>query len=103
MARVRKNDTVMVITGKDKGKTGTVLEVRPKKNKGLVKGVSVVTRHVKARRQGETSGIKKEETFICLSKVMPVCTACNKPSRVNAKTLEDGKRARTCNRCNEIF
>ena len=101
--RVKKNDTVMVITGKDKGKQGSVIEIEPKKGLVLIKGVAIATRHVKARKQGEVSGIKKQESFIDASKVMPVCTACQKPCRVASAILESGKRARACKRCHEIF
>jgi len=103
VARIKKNDTVMVISGKDKGKSGTVIEILPKKGKVMVKGVGIRTRHAKARKQGDTPGIKKEEGFITINKLMPVCGACGKASRVNAKLLESGKRARMCNRCKEIF
>jgi large subunit ribosomal protein L24 len=69
MAHVKKNDLVYILTGKDKGKTGVVLELCPKKGKVKVKGIAVVTRHVKARREGEASSIKKEESFIDISNV----------------------------------
>lgn len=103
VARIKKNDLVRVITGKDKNKEGSVIRVLPKKGKVLVKDVAIVTRHVKPRKAGEQGGIRKEEGYIRLSKVMPVCTACKKAVRVNTKLLESGKRARTCNRCKEIF
>ena len=103
VARVKKNDTVLVIAGKDKGKQGAVLEVLPSKNKVMVKDVSVVTRHVKARRQGEIAGIRKEESYLHLSKVMPVCSSCKKPCRVQLKEIENGARARSCHRCKEVF
>jgi len=103
VARIKKNDTVVVLSGKDKDKTGTVIEVLPKKGKVLVKGIALVTRHVKARKQGEVSGIKKEEGYINDSIVMPVCISCKKASRINTKMMEDGKRVRVCNRCEEIF
>ena len=101
VARVKKNDTVVVLSGKDKGKKGIVLEIVPEKNLVRVKDVAVVTRHVKARRQGEASGIKKEEGFICLSKVMPVCDGV--PTRVNSKVLEDGKKVRISNKSKAQF
>ncbi len=103
VARVKKNDTVLVLSGKDKGKQGSVIAILPKKGKVMVKGVSVVTRHVKAKRAGQVAGIRKEESFIGISIIMPICSACKKPSRVNSKVLENGKKARTCNRCKEIF
>jgi len=103
MERVKKNDTVAIITGKDKGKTGKVIEILSKKGKVMVKGIALVTKHVKARKQGEISGIKKKESFIKLSNVMPICSSCKKPTRVSGKALEVGKRMRICNRCNESF
>lgn len=102
MNAVRKNDTVMVITGKDKGKKGTVLEINPQEDKVLVKGVAIVTRHAKARKQGDVSAIKKTESFIDLSNVMPICSACKKPCRINTKVV-DSKRIRVCNNCKEVF
>lgn len=103
IARIKKNDTVLVISGKDKGKQGTVIKSAPKKGLVLVKDVAVTTRHVKARRAGEVSGIKKEESFIDASKVMPICTSCKKPTRINVKLLDTGKKTRMCNQCEEIF
>lgn len=103
LARIKKNDTVYVISGKDKGKQGAVIDIVPKKGKVLVKGVAIVAHHKKPRQAGEVGGIRKEESFIDISRVMPVCLACKKPSRVNAKTLDTGKRVRVCNRCEEIF
>lgn len=103
VARIKKNDTVVVLSGKDKGKKGTVIEVVPKKDKVMVKDVAVVTRHVKARKQGDVAGIKKEERYIKLSMVMPICSSCKTPCRVNTKVIEDNNRVRACNRCEEIF
>ena len=103
VARIKKNDNVVVLSGKDRDKKGTVLEVLPKKGKVLVKDIGLVTRHVKARRQGEVSGIKKEERYIDTSLVMPICVSCKKPCRINVKVLDDGNKARVCNRCSEIF
>jgi len=103
VARIKKNDKVCVVSGKDRGKEGVVLAVSPRDNKVMVKGVAVVTRHVKARKAGDVGGIKKEESFILMSKVMPVCSSCNKACRVNAKSLESGNVVRVCNRCKETF
>lgn len=103
VARIKKNDTVVVLSGKDKDKKGTIIEVLPKKGKVLVKDIAMVTRHVKARKQGEVSGIRKEEQYIDASRVMPVCASCKLPCRVNAKVIEGGSRVRVCNRCEEIF
>ena len=103
MMRVKKNDTVMVITGKDKNKKGTVIDIAPSEGKVKVKGVAVMTKHVKARKQGQASGIKKQENFIQLSNVMPICSSCSKPTRVKAKVLDDGKKVRVCTHCHEAM
>src|SRR3990167_10121162 len=98
MMRILKKDKVFVLTGKDRGVTGEVLELRPKTNQIKVKDVAVVTRHVKPRRQGETGGIIKAEAFINLSNVMPICGACQKPTRVGSKLNDSGKKVRVCKR-----
>lgn len=103
VARVKKNDIVHVLSGKYKDKQGSVIEIVPKKGKILIKDVGMVTRHVKARKAGDFAGIRKEEGYVDLTKVMPICTACKKPCRVNAKVLDTGMRVRVCNRCKEIF
>ncbi len=102
MMRIKKNDTVLVLTGRDKGKRGTVLEVVT--DKGLVKvaGIAMVTKHYKARKQGEVSAIKKQEGYINASNVMLI-SSDKKPCRVNFKVLEDGKKVRVCNRTKEII
>lgn len=103
MKRIKVNDTVLVITGKDKGKKGTVIELISDKNLVKVKGIAIATKHRKARRQGETSAIKKEESYINLSNVMLISPIDSKPSRVNFKTLEDGTKVRVCNRTKETI
>lgn len=102
-SRIKKNDTVVVLTGKDKGKQGLVIEILPKKGKVKVKDVAIITRHLKAQRSGEPSGIKKSEAFIDITKVMPVCGSCKKACRIQAKMLDSGKRARACGRCSTVF
>ena len=103
LARVRKNDLVVVTSGRDKGKQGHIIVVDSKAGKVLVKGLGIVTRHVKARRQGEKSRIIKEESFIPLCKVMPVCPSCKKRSRIQVRMLDGKKKARVCQRCKEAF
>ena len=103
MDRIRKNDSVHVICGKDKGKRGEVVEFLPKKGKVKVKGIALQTRHVKARKAGETGGIKLEEAFIAISNVMPICPSTDRPCRVGAKVLEGGKKERVSNRSGEIL
>lgn len=103
MMRIKKNDIVFVISGKDKGKKGTVLAIDYKANKVQVQGIAIVTRHVKPRRQGEQGGIRQEEGFIALSKVMPICPSTQKPCRVNIKELADGKKTRVSHRSKETI
>lgn len=103
MERVKKNDTVQVVTGRDKGKKGSVIEILPKKGKVLVKGIAVVSKHFKPRRQGEVAGIKKIESYLDISNVMPVCGSCKKPTRVQTQTAAGGKKSRICSKCKEQF
>ena len=103
LSRVKKNDLVVVISGKNKGKQGSVIKVDVKGDKVLVKDVAIITRHLKAKRSGEKSRIVKEESYIVSSKVMPVCSSCKKACRVQVKFLEDGKKVRVCHHCKEAF
>jgi large subunit ribosomal protein L24 len=101
--RIRKNDTVLVIAGKDKGKKGNVIAILPKKDILLVDGIALSKCHVKARKQGEVSSIKTRESYISLSKVMPICSSCKEACRVSTKVLENGKKARVCSECKQII
>ncbi|WP_027625088.1 50S ribosomal protein L24 [Clostridium lundense] len=100
---VRKKDTVMVISGKDKGKIGEVLSVFPKHNKVLVKGVNVVTKHQKPNRENMQGGIVHKEAPIYSSKVMLYCTKCKSVTRISHKILDDGTKVRVCKKCGETF
>ena len=95
---VKKDDIVVVLSGKDKGKQGKVLSADPKAGKVIVEGVNVASRHTKPRRQGEEGGILKKETPIYACKVMRVCPKCSKPTR-EAYKLADGKKTRVCKKC----
>ena len=95
---VKKGDTVLVITGKDKGKTGKVVEVFPKDNRVLVDGINIVTKHKKARKQNEKSEIVKKNAPIEVSNVMVVCATCGKATRVAHNEI-NGKKARVCKKC----
>lgn len=96
---VKKDDTVIVISGDDRGKKGKVLEVSPKEGKVIVKGINIVTRHVKPRRQGEEGGIVKVEGAMYASKVMLYCEKCDKGVRAKKTVGEDGKKVRLCAKC----
>ena len=95
---IKKDDKVIVLSGKDKGKEGKVLIASPKTGKVVVEGVNVATKHQKARKQGEESGIIKVETPIHACKVQLVCPKCGKATRVGHKIV-DGKKVRVCKKC----
>ena len=95
---IKKGDIVVVLSGKDKGKQGKVLEVMPKEGKVIVEKINVVSRHTKARKQGEEGGIIQKETPVFASKVMLVCPKCGKATRVGHAVV-DGKKVRTCKKC----
>lgn len=90
---VKKGDTVMIISGKDKGRTGKVLEISPKEKKVIVEGCNMVTKHVKPRVQGQPGGIVKAEGPLYACKVQPICPKTGKPTRVGFK-FENGKKIR---------
>ncbi len=96
---IRKDDTVVVLSGKDKGKKGKVLTVQPRAGKVIVEKVNIVSRHQKPRKQGEEGGIIKREAPIYACKVMRVCPKCDKATRPAHKTLADGKKVRICKKC----
>ena len=96
--RIKKGDNVSVLSGNDKGKTGEVLEVLPKADKIVVKGVNVRKKHVKPRKAGEEGGIIASEHPINSSKVAVVCPKCGKAVRVGYKVTENGK-VRVCKAC----
>ena len=95
---IKKGDTVVVLSGKDKGKQGKVLGTVPGSSKVVVEGINMVTCHVKPRRQGEEGGIVKREAAIAACKVQVVCPKCSKATRV-AYEIKDGKKVRTCKKC----
>ncbi|HAZ37182.1 MAG TPA: 50S ribosomal protein L24 [Clostridiaceae bacterium] len=100
---VKRGDTVVVLTGKDKDKKGEVLKVFPKKNRVIVKNVNMVTKHVKPSMANKEGGIVHQEAPINASNVMLYCTKCNKPTRIAHKILADGSKVRVCKHCNETF
>ena len=95
---IKKDDKVIVLSGKDKGKQGKVLVADPKAAKVIVEGVNVATKHQKPRKQGEDGGIIKVETPLYVSKVQVVCPKCGKATRV-AHKITDGKKVRVCKKC----
>ena len=100
---VKKNDLVMVVAGKDKGKSGKVLSVLSKKNRVIVEKVNFIKRHTRPSAKQRQGGIIEREGPINISNVMLICTKCNKPSRIGKKYLEDDKKVRVCKKCGEIL
>ena len=96
--RIKKGDTVQVLSGNDKGKKGEVLEIIPKTEKVIVKGVNVRKRHIKPKKQGEEGGIIPVECAIHVSKLSVVCSKCNKPTRIGYEIEKDAK-VRVCRKC----
>ena len=99
---VKTGDKVIIISGRDKGKEGKVLEVSPSEGKVIVEGCNIATKHAKPRRMGEQGGLLQVETAIYACKVMLVCPKCGKPTRVG-KAVVDGKKVRVCKKCNAQF
>lgn len=102
---VKTGDEVIIISGKDKGKKGKVLEVSPKEKKVIVEGLNIATKHVKPRRMGEQGGIVSVEAPLYACKTMLICPKCGKPTRVGYKVFEDGTKQRRCKnaKCGETF
>ena len=96
---IRKDDTVIVLSGKDKGKKGKVLSVDPANGKVIVEKVNMVSRHTKPRRQGDQGGIIQKEAPLYACKVQRVCPKCNKATRPAHKLLADGKKVSVCKKC----
>ena len=95
---VKTGDTVMIMTGRDRGNKGKVLEVSRDERKVIVEGQNIVTKHVKPRRQGEAGGLVKAEAPLYACKVMPVCPKCGKATRVG-HAVNEGKKVRVCKKC----
>ena len=95
---IKKNDTVIVLSGKDKGVKGKVLVAMPSENKVIVENVNVATCHTKPRKQGDEGGILKKEAPLYACKVQKVCPKCNKPTRIGHK-VEGDKKVRICKKC----
>jgi large subunit ribosomal protein L24 len=99
---IRKNDTVLVILGKDRGKKGRVRIAYPKKERLLVEGINFVKKHSRAQGAARQAGIIEREAPIHVSNVMLVCAKCSRPTRVGSRVLGDGRRVRFCRTCGEV-
>jgi len=101
--KIKKNDQVKVIGGKDKGKTGKVLRVFPKSAKVIIEGANFIKRHTRKTQQNQQGGIVQREAAMSVSNVQLICTRCNKPTRIGFTALSDGTKARFCKKCEEIL
>lgn len=101
--KIQKNDNVLIIAGKDKGKKGKVRKAMPDKQSVLVEGLNLIKRHSKTKGKTRQAGIIELEGPIHVSNVMLICNKCNKPVKVGVRILDDGKKARYCRNCSEII
>jgi large subunit ribosomal protein L24 len=100
---IKKDDKVMVIAGKEKGKTGKVLRVLPKKDRAVVEKINFIKRHMRPGAHSRQGGIVEKENPINISNLMVVCGKCTDPTRIGQRVLEDGSRVRYCKKCDEII
>lgn len=101
--KIRKNDTVLVIAGKDKGKKGKVRFAYPKDNRVLVEGINFIKKHSRARKQARQAGIIDLEAPLHVANLMLLCSKCNQPTRVGFRFLEDRRKVRICRACKEVI
>lgn len=100
--KIKKNDNVLVVAGKDKGKKGKVRQVIPDEAKLKVDGVNMIKKHTRPTKQARQAGIIEREATLDASNVMYLCDKCDKPSRLGYRLLEDGKKVRYCKSCKEV-
>jgi len=98
---IRKNDSVMVITGRERGKTGKVLRILPEKGRAIIERVNLVKRHTRPRGPQQPGGILEKEASIHISNLMLMCDKCNAPVRFGSKLVGDGEKVRVCRRCGD--
>lgn len=101
--KIKKNDTVVALAGRDKGKTGKVLAVFPRGSRAIVEGLNFVKKHQRRTREDEKGGVVQKESTIHLSNLALFCKGCNRPTKVGTNVLKDGTKSRFCKRCKEVF
>jgi large subunit ribosomal protein L24 len=101
--KIKKNDMVYVLSGKDKGKTGKVFRVMPAKGKAFVEGINYVKKHMRKTKQDQQGGVVQKESPIRLSNLSILCKTCNKPASVGIHLLADGTKSRFCKTCKEVL
>jgi large subunit ribosomal protein L24 len=102
-AKIRKGDLVRVMTGKEKGKEGKVLQILPEKQGVVIEKLNILKKHTRPNQKNPKGGIIEREGRIHISNVMVLCGNCNKPARTGTKFLSDGKKLRVCRSCGEIL
>ena len=100
---IKKNDSVLVITGKEKSKKGRVIAVNPAKSKILIERINIIKRHMKPSKKYSQGGIIEKEASLHISNVMLLCPKCDKPTRIGSTILSDGKKVRACKKCREVI
>lgn len=100
---IKKNDTIVVLAGKEKNKRGRVLSVYPLKEQVLVEKINVIKRHMKPSRKYTQGGIIEKEAPLNVSNVMLICPKCSKPTRIGNTVLQTGKKVRVCKKCREVM
>lgn len=100
---IKKNDTVLVVAGDDKGKKGRVLGLLASDNRVLVEGLNMIKKHLKPSKQQQQGGIIEKEAPLHRSNIMLVCPKCSKPTKIGNKILENGKKIRDCKQCGEVI
>jgi len=101
--KVKKDDMVLVIAGKDRGKKGKIRFAYPRDRKVIVEGINFIRKHARATGQVKQAGIIEQEAPIAVSNVMLMCSRCNKPTRIGYRFLEDGRKVRVCRACHEVI
>ncbi len=101
--KIRKDDAVLVIAGRDRGKKGKVRFAHPKDKKLVVEGINFIKKHARATGRVKQAGIIEQEAPITVSNVMLLCSRCNHPTRVGFRFLEDGRKVRICRSCHEVI
>jgi large subunit ribosomal protein L24 len=99
--KLKRGDTVLIISGKDRGKTGKIEKVLPKTNQILVTGVNIIKKHTRPTKKNPHGGIIQINKPISVANVMLICPQCNKPTRIGFKMLDGGKKLRVCKKCKE--
>lgn len=101
--RIKKDDTALIITGKNKDKSGRVLSVLSSEGKVIIQGANIIKKHMKPSKKHTQGGIIEKEAPLHISNVMLLCPKCNKPTRIGNTVLDDGRKLRVCKKCKEVI